>query len=599
MEDPIVALPTHQKRPHEEDTDALASGTSTPLTILSKTPSPVKSTTSKSATLAGSATASSQAVSAPASGNNQQPAKRRKLTAQEKEQQRLEKEAREKAKAEKKVQKELEDKLKAAQKVQKEEEKRQREEEKRKRTEDRESKKRAKEAEQQQKEEEKQKKERSQLRLNAFFVKPKPGAEAPSKALVDTQQDPCTQAISVVTEAPVAVTDPIPPSPQKTALKNAQTDYERYFLPFSLPSTAILAPYNAFMTDPDKRAAASARIDKIIAQEDVDMEPLDALSLKSRFSSRTGTISQSMSIVEIVERINVSSDIPIDLADKKSGDSQALLEHLKEIPMKYIQFPEDVRPPYYGTYTKKYTPIEASRLARNPFRRLRPDTDYDYDSEAEWEEPEEGEDLDSEGDEDMEEEDEGDMDGFIEDDQHMKHRLVTGDLQPVSTGLCWEDAEGVSKLNDGSGAISTEFRDFRMGFLLDPQPQSIDPFSTAYWAPEPTAAPTKSATSNGLMNPPRAPLTQRPLNGLLNTLSSNPTSPASKPAKAPKRQIPDECMAAFKAEVDGSDMTKLALIEALKKKFPKLPKDAITNTLTVVAKRVGPSASEKRWVLLS
>ena len=101
------------------------------------------------------------------------------------------------------------------------------------------------------------------------------------------------------------------------------------------------------------------------------------------------------------------------------------------------------------------------------------------------------------------------------------------------------------------------------------------------------------------MNPPRAPLTQRPLNGLLNTLSSNPTSPTSKPAKAPKRQIPDECMAAFKAEIDGSDMTKLALIEALKKKFPKLPKDAITNTLTVVAKRVGPSASEKRWVLLS
>ncbi len=72
--------------------------------------------------------------------------------------------------------------------------------------------------------------------------------------------------------------------------------------------------------------------------------------------------------------------------------------------------------------------------------------DYDYDSEGEWEEPGEGEDLDSEGEEEIESEDGDDMEGFLDDEDVadsakalQKRRLVTGDLEPISTGLCWED----------------------------------------------------------------------------------------------------------------------------------------------------------------
>jgi chromatin assembly factor 1 subunit A len=70
------------------------------------------------------------------------------------------------------------------------------------------------------------------------------------------------------------------------------------------------------------------------------------------------------------------------------------------------------------------------------------------------------------------------------------------------------------------------------------------------------------------MQPPRIPLTQRPANGMLNTLNSspNPSSVASKAAKPPKRLIPNDQVAQFKQEVEGSDLTKIALIEALKKK---------------------------------
>lgn len=102
------------------------------------------------------------------------------------------------------------------------------------------------------------------------------------------------------------------------------------------------------------------------------------------------------------------------------------------------------------------------------------------------------------------------------------------------------------------------------------------------------------------MNPPRLPLGSRPVNGLMNTLNGPQKTPSvdAKTGK-PKRTVDASLLSAFKAEVSGSDLTKIGMIEALKKKFPKVPKDAITNTLTEVAQRIGPSAAEKRWVLFN
>jgi chromatin assembly factor 1 subunit A len=91
------------------------------------------------------------------------------------------------------------------------------------------------------------------------------------------------------------------------------------------------------------------------------------------------------------------------------------------------------------------------------------------------------------------------------------------------------------------------------------------------------------------------------MNGLLNTLNSTQQAPSATSSKQvkPKRMIPSEQLQAFKDEVNGKDLTKIGMVEALKKVFPKLPKDAITNTLSVVAARVGPTEKEKRWVLIN
>lgn len=256
-------------------------------------------------------------------------------------------------------------------------------------------------------------------------------------------------------------------SPQKIALKKAQNDYDRYFLPFSLPSHAILAPHNRFMADPVKMATACSRLDQLISGTQASTEPITLESFRSSFRPCGPRGLKTVPIVEIVELVNGSSDKPIDLTSD-SNASQDPLDLLQQIPMKYLHFPRDVRPPYYGTYTKPHTQLEELKLARNPFSRTLRETNYDYDSEAEWEEPEEGEDLDSECDDDLDEEGEDDMDGFLDDDEdlQLKRRHISGDLQPISTGLCWEDVRGVSRLNDGSGAISTEFKEFKMGFLL-------------------------------------------------------------------------------------------------------------------------------------
>lgn len=54
-------------------------------------------------------------------------------------------------------------------------------------------------------------------------------------------------------------------------------------------------------------------------------------------------------------------------------------------------------------------------------------------------------------------------------------------------------------------------------------------------------------------------------------------------------------MPAFCAAIQGSDLSKVGLIEVLKKKFPGRPAAAIKATLEAVAKREGVKEVDKRW----
>ena len=157
-------------------------------------------------------------------------------------------------------------------------------------------------------------------------------------------------------------------------------------------------------------------------------------------------------IKEILGMLYNDAQNPVDLTKPDSAEKiPSPMNMLNDIPIKYLKFAEDVRPPYIGTYTKNLH-VNGKKTSRNPFARSLPATNYDYDSEAEWEEPEEGEDLNSEGEEENFDEEEGDeMEGFLDDEEAddasnannafvLKRRQIAGNLEPVCTGLCWGES---------------------------------------------------------------------------------------------------------------------------------------------------------------
>lgn len=75
---------------------------------------------------------------------------------------------------------------------------------------------------------------------------------------------------------------------------------------------------------------------------------------------------------------------------------------------KFLQFKEDHRPAFWGTFSKKSKKING----RRPLTKDEDLFDYDYDSEAEWEEAD-GEEINSEEEEEEEEESEEEMEDWI------------------------------------------------------------------------------------------------------------------------------------------------------------------------------------------
>lgn len=234
--------------------------------------------------------------------------------------------------------------------------------------------------------------------------------------------------------------------------KNTRSEYEAFFLPFHLTSHTRL-PKDYF----DKFQQI---------EEDYDWNIDSALDSLPRLPISRKPRRHQFPVKEIIDLLQgSSSQNPIDLTSDCSKQKYAL-QLLNETPMKYLHFWEDVRPPYYGTWTKSLTAQQWRHLARNPFYQL--DLfDYDYDSEAEWEEPEEGEDLNSD---DEEEEDDGedDMAEFLDDEETAgdapRRKLFKTDLIPNCSGLQWEDDKG--NLQPAGGAEEADFSDLAVEFLL-------------------------------------------------------------------------------------------------------------------------------------
>ncbi|EZF29592.1 hypothetical protein H101_06742 [Trichophyton interdigitale H6] len=510
------------------------------------------------------------------------------------------KEAKEKQKAEEKAKKEAERKAKEEEKrkrdEEKEEERKLKEKEKKKREEEREEKRRQKEEEKQakedekrKKEEEKQRKERSQMKLNAFFTKPK-------AAPITTTGNEANSARTTTNLAPDLANKASKPA----------SDFELEFPPFFIQSHVKLAPNHRFERDSSALSHACEKLDSLrksdfgLANDDIPLQQYNPAELFQMISYRRRQGEPATpSVKEILLKLQDPELNSIDLTDT-NGTATQVEKLLRKIPMKVLNFREDVRPPYQGTFTKRLERRAARKLCRNPFWRGVPEFNYDYDSEAEWEEPEEGEDILSEGDDEVSDDGEDDMDDFLDDGEdesaNTKRRMIVGDLEPKCTGICWAE-------NSADNPIINQHR---MEIIPENITFPIDPFSTQYWETKPKVSPGNSAfkvphrPSTG-----KAPLSKSQQQSLLSPSSATKSSkhltpmvvvPVSKPK--PRIQFPEDKLDEFKEAVSGSNLTKAGLIEVLKKRFPKVSKDIIKETLTILAARQGQKEVDKKWVLL-
>ncbi|KAK6820383.1 hypothetical protein RU639_007378 [Aspergillus parasiticus] len=502
---------------------------------------------------------------------------------QEKEAKQQEKEAKERQRLEEKAKKEEEKRVKEEEKRVKEEEKKKRDaerEEERKRKEEKKKakeeeraakeeekrkKEAAKEEEKRKKEEEKLKRERAQPKLNAFFAKPKPPVQPSNSALTASPKK--------------SGGDGSTNEPSHEA--GTMSDYQRAFPEFFLQSHTKVAPPHMFQRDSEGLRLIREKLDASMkspnnSEEALVFRPSDIFNMMP-YKRRRGRLPASVKDI-LLEMQNLND---------QAGTSEAVQRQqglLKRVRMKSLKFGEDVRPPYQGTYSKPLPESKAYKMMRNPFHRGLPDTNYDYDSEAEWEEPEEGEELDSEEEEEMSEDGEDDMDGFLddEDDQLIdgKRRLIVGDLDPVCSGIQWHDR-----------GVDPEFKAYRVETISDAVSLPIDPFSTMYWQKPKTSEP---AQTSGAGRSSLHSFLGNPSSGSAPTQDGS-ALPLLGPGKS-KRPFPPELLAEFKQVVDGSDLSKLGLIEILKKRFPKVSKDALKDTLNSVATRVGQKEAEKKWV---
>ena len=392
-------------------------------------------------------------------------------------------------------------------------------------------------------------------------------------------------------------------------------DYDRKFPPFFIQSFTTVAPVNRFFRDEEGVEKVQSDIDEALSNLESIDQPEDRLEKDQRTDfgqflrlhphKRRRRYQRLISVRDIISRIHGTAANPIDITDLTPHPTvQKPTDLLRSTSLKYLRFAEDVRPPYIGTYTRLPPAHSTLRLCRKPFTRALPATNYDYDSEAEWEEPGEGEDLDSEGEEDIENEEEADdMEGFLDDEdvtdglglKGTKRRHIMGDIQPVATDLFWERSVATPQaFTVPYGDTSLDLRPFKLDILLGkPSPRfyiqttyaqtiahpyfPIDPYSTSYWPSPPTSNPQHPAPSSHLatnMPPPRLPLHAVNSSNTLLPLPSSSKPPSTtittttigtSTSKQPKKPLPPELLADFKAAIQGSELTKTGLIEILKK----------------------------------
>ncbi|KAB5575488.1 putative chromatin assembly factor 1 subunit A [Coniochaeta sp. 2T2.1] len=513
-----------------------------------------------------SVTAADVGVGGQASGSpaGHQPVRKKRATKAEVDARKAETEA-------KKAEKEKKDAERAAKAAEKAAEKAKADAEKQAKAEERERKKREKEEEEAKKAEELAKKARAQPTLTNFF-KMKPTAPKESK-----------------NDATAAQASPAG-TPQKAETKEVSV-YEQMFKPFFVKEQVTLAP--RFQMDEETKDLKTRIFDEYVSGKrgaDIEVTPFNPeKALDLPFIIPRGGLYPSVRDI-MAEWNDNSARKPVDLTtESQNTQIRNTRRALQDVPMKFLGFKEDVRPPYYGTVTSMPSSLASLRkLARNPVAKDVLPLQYDYDSEAEWQE-EDGEDVDLMDDEEDDAENDEEMDDFLDDSEDVgltRPALVSG-LEPESTGICWENRKRLGP--------KAHMYKFRMEFILETldHHHSIDPFSTHYWQPvkpAPTATTTHLAPSSAATSKPDSKTMPTPApTDAFKALGATAMAAQGRPKTT--SLAPDMVEKLKELVMEKKSLSKVGIVELFNSEN-KVPKAAIKSAIDLIAEKKG-----KEWVL--
>ena len=487
-----------------------------------------------------------------------------------------------------------------------------------------------------------------------------------------------------------------------------QSDFQRTFRPFALKKDAELAPNNWFRErrrcEKQQRSAVSRTEGDVIVIEDdddedkpddadngdVEMEDaqdLDKCSLQG--VSLHSILCPSVLTFAIDCMRNILARLPAGLNPPRrprqptgyktynplsvrglmsqiteaevAGDDMevrrllALLRDRKALPAKVLIFHEDMRPGYFGTFTRNSREIGP----RCPFARDAVQVDYTYDSGEEWAEEDAGEaddvveDGEDEGDGD--EEPDSDLDSWLVDDDEVedpgtpieerigspgfpdlppppgsgngkrkakeekeksnggKKRRVVIPLVPFAKGPEWETSIGRCtyepfksyRIQLFNGASCHSYPCIRRLTSTPDTPFPIDPFKFVADPIEQQASGSGSGqshaqTADGFVIPALPPHVAKSASALptSSSMTSNGTaSPAKRTVLAPKNPFPDAHLPHLLARIEALATSSLqGIVETVHRELQvhKVKKNAIEAKV----REVGEKCKEKKvWVV--
>lgn len=283
-------------------------------------------------------------------------------------------------------------------------------------------------------------KERSQMKISNFFTIGKTVKPSPTK--IEHKSESNIIDISI----------------HESKEKEEELDiYNKVFLPFFQKKNVVIAPPLQLSDSELKKSIDN--FDSIVKGLNNDYENSD-ISAFFKSSQPKTTERKFTSPQDIVNALNSS----------QATESQIYEMFQNLLPIKYLQFYENTKPPYIGTWCSA-THVLTKFPVRNPFDTSKSGLDYSYDSDADWngddaEDEGEGEDIDNDDEDDDDEDidDEEEMEDFVESNDLMKKKKrIMGPLVAISK---WNnDDENDFEFFD---ELKYERLDVNIEFSIDP-----------------------------------------------------------------------------------------------------------------------------------